>query len=184
MIVAGTRPVRRRVPRVVWICGVLLVSAFVAATVRLFVTPSLRPLPTRADAIIELAGPGDAARDRVALDLAGEGRAPVLAQSTLTGDTSCLPSVARVRIVCFHPNPDTTRGEARFIGAMAAKHHWTSVILVTTPDQAWRARLRVSRCFSGTIYSATARLPWRDWIRQIPYQWTASVKALTVERSC
>ena len=67
---------------------------------------------------------------------------------------------------------------------MAARLDWHSVILVTTPDQAWRARLRVSRCFPGKVYVATAHLPSWDWFRQVPYQWLASVKALTIERSC
>lgn len=35
----------------------------------------------------------------------------------------------------FHPDLNTTRGEARHIGAIAAQRHWASVILVTTPDQ-------------------------------------------------
>ena len=89
-----------------------------------------------------------------------------------------------VTVECFHPDPDTTRGEARYIGQLAAQRHWTSVILVTTPDQAWRARLRVSRCFDGEIYNVTAHLPLRMWFQQIPYQWVASVKALTIERAC
>ena len=148
-----------------------MVVALSAVTVRVFVWPDLQPLPERADAIIELAGPGDRYRDRVALDLAREQRAPVLIQSTLPDDTSCLPPVAGVRIECFHPDLNTTRGEARYIGAIAAQRHWASVILVTTPDQAWRAHLRVSRCFPGTVYNATAHLPVWDWFRQIPYQW-------------
>jgi hypothetical protein len=174
----------RRSLRVAGIGGVVVLAAFLAITARLFVWPDLQPLPGRADAIIELAGPGDLDRDRVALELARQHAAPVLIQSTLASDTSCLPPVAGVRIMCFHPRPNTTRGEARYIGALAAKRHWGSVILVTTPDQAWRAHLRVSRCFPGKIYNATAHLPVVDWLKQIPYQWAASIKALTVERAC
>jgi hypothetical protein len=55
---------------------------------------------------------------------------------------------------------------------------------VTTPDQAWRARLWTARCYSGDAYVATTPLPLVDWIGQIPYQWGATVKAFTVERSC
>jgi hypothetical protein len=161
-----------------------VMALLVAATARIYVWPDLQPLPVRADAIIELAGPADDDRDRVALDLARNQKAPVLVQSTLASDTACLPPVAGVRLMCFHPDPVTTRGEARYIGNIAARQHWHSVILVTTPDQAWRARLRVSRCFPGKVYIATAHLPARDWLRQIPYQWLASVKALTIERSC
>lgn len=184
LVEPAARPTRRRSVRAAGIVGAVVVVAFLAVTARLFVWPDLQPLPAHADAIIELAGPGDNSRDEVALDLARQHAAPVLIQSTLTGDTSCLPPVAGVRIECFHPNPSTTRGEARYIGALAAERHWSSVILVTTPDQAWRAHLRVSRCFPGTVYNATAHLPVLDWLRQIPYQWAASIKALTVERSC
>jgi uncharacterized SAM-binding protein YcdF (DUF218 family) len=149
-----------------------------------FVWPRLRPLPIRADAIVELGGARSSDRDRVALALAHDGKAPVIIQSTVVGDTHCLPPVPDVRIECFHSVPWTTRGEARFIAALAAKRHWRSIILVTTPDQAWRADLRFSRCFPGSIYNATASLRWHDWFRQIPYQWAASIKALTYERAC
>jgi hypothetical protein len=161
-----------------------VIALFAVVTARVFVWPDLRPLPVRADAIVELAGPGDDDRDRVALELASDRKAPVLVQSTVAGDTACLPPVTGVQLVCFHPDPVTTRGEARYIGTIAARRDWHSVILVTTPDQAWRARLRVSRCFPGEVYVATAHLPAGDWLSQIPYQWLASAKALTIERSC
>jgi hypothetical protein len=53
-----------------------------------------------------------------------------------------------------------------------------AIVLVTTPDQAWRARLRTVRCYGGKVYVVTSHLPLLDWPRQIPYQWTATVKAL------
>jgi uncharacterized SAM-binding protein YcdF (DUF218 family) len=164
--------------------AVALVAAFAAVTARLFVWPDLRPLPARADAIVELGGTRALDRDRVALALARAQKAPVLLQSTLAGDTKCLPPIPGVRIECFHPEPWTTRGEARYIAGIAAERHWNSIILVTTPDQAWRADLRFSRCFPGNIYNATAALHWHEWFRQIPYQWTASIKAVTTERAC
>jgi hypothetical protein len=34
------------------------------------------------------------------------------------------------------------------------------------------------------VYNATAQLPFFEWFRQVPYQWLASIKALTLERSC
>jgi uncharacterized SAM-binding protein YcdF (DUF218 family) len=176
--------VRRRVLLAVAIGAVLFVAAVAAVTARVFVRPDLEPLPGRADAIIELGGPRMLDRDRVALELAREHRAPVLIQSTIASDTRCLPPAGGVRVECFEADPRTTRGEAHYIAAIAAERNWDSIILVTTPDQAWRARLRLSRCFPGKVYSATAPLRWHDWFRQIPYQWGASIKALTVERAC
>jgi uncharacterized SAM-binding protein YcdF (DUF218 family) len=171
-----------------WVVGILLVVAvFVAATARLFIWPDLAPTPRHVDAIIELGGAAQDRRDRLALELAREHRADFLVQSTTTqeaGTNTCLPAVPRVTILCFHADPNTTRGEARYIAAEAARRDWRSVILVTTPDQAWRARLRTTRCFAGEVYVATTPLPPLSWIWQIPYQWAATVKALTVEGSC
>jgi hypothetical protein len=87
-----------------------------------------------------------------------------------------------VTVICFHPDPVTTRGEARQIGVLAAERHWKSVILVTSQDHAWRARLRTRRCFAGAVYVSTTSLPALAWFRQIPYQWAATAKALSLNR--
>lgn len=167
--------------------AVAVFIAIAAATARVFIWPDLPTLPSKANAIVELAGPNDAGRDAAALALARANRAPILIQSTSASDSTsdtCLPPVSGVRVMCFHPDPGTTRGEAQYIGRMAAADGWSSVILVTTPDQAWRARLRVSRCFPGTVYVQTAPLPPSLWLGQIVYQWAASIKALVFQTSC
>jgi len=168
------------------VVAVVLFVTFAATTVRVFVWPSLPPLPDHVDAIIELAGPGD--RDAVTTALAKQHLAPVVIQSTLARDVTaaenCLPPISGVTIECFNPVPGTTRGEARYIGEQGAAHNWHSVIIVTTPDHAWRARLRVERCFPGQVYVATSPLPKWDWLRQIPYQWAATVKAELFQRDC
>jgi uncharacterized SAM-binding protein YcdF (DUF218 family) len=162
-----------------------VIAFFGVATARLFVWPPLPELPARADAIIELGGPGN--RDGAALALAREHRAPLVIQSTVieeAGTNSCLPPIPDVTIMCFHADPGTTRGEARQIGALAAEQHWKSVILVTSRDHAWRAQLRVRRCFPGDVYVSMTSLPLWAWFRQIPYQWGATAKALVSERAC
>jgi uncharacterized SAM-binding protein YcdF (DUF218 family) len=167
------------------VIAVLALVVFGVATVRLFVLPDLAPLPAHADAIIELAGPG--IRDAATMELVHEGKAPVVVQSTVAaeaGTHTCLPQTPGVEVLCFNPDPGTTLGEARYIGQVAAQRHWQSVIIVTTPDHALRAQLRVGRCFPGTIYVATSPLPWFDWFKQIPYQWAASVKALVFQTGC
>jgi uncharacterized SAM-binding protein YcdF (DUF218 family) len=165
----------------------LAILACAVCTARLFIWPDLPPLPQRADAIVELGGPAIEGRDRLAIHLAREHRAAFLVQSTTVkeaGTDRCLPATRSVTVLCFHPLPGTTRGEAQWIAREARRRNWRSVIVVTTPDQAWRARLRVRRCFDGEVYSATSRLPFSMWFRQIPYQWLASAKALTVQRAC
>jgi len=177
----------RRSHRRVDVVAILLLVVFGAASARLFVWPSLEPLPRHVDAIIELGGPANDRRDQVAVELAREGRADFMVQSTTRGEAgthSCLPAVPSVTTLCFHADPNSTRGEAQWVAAEADRRGWGSVILVTTPDQAWRAMLRTTRCFSGDVYVATAPLPPLEWIWQIPYQWAASAKALTIERTC
>jgi uncharacterized SAM-binding protein YcdF (DUF218 family) len=155
-------------------------------TAHLFIWPDLPPLPARADVIVQLGGPGN--RRLVALDLARQGRAPLVAISVSDAEVNtkwCHKGRLRdVSVLCFHSEPSTTRGEARAIAGMAEQHGWRSVILVTTPDQASRATLRASRCYDGNIFVATAQLPWYQWPTQIVYQSAATVKAYTVETSC
>jgi uncharacterized SAM-binding protein YcdF (DUF218 family) len=176
----------RRRRRRTWILAAsIILLLFAAATVRLFVRPELPPLPPTADAIIELGGPGN--RDAVALDLARAHRAPLLIQSTVENDATsdtCLEPVPQVRIMCFHAEPNTTQGEARYIGRMGEQYQWKSVFVVTSPDHAWRARLLIERCFPGKVYIVTTHLPPIYWFRQIPYQWLATAKALTIHRRC
>jgi uncharacterized SAM-binding protein YcdF (DUF218 family) len=179
--------VRRRRRLRVLIGGFGLLLLLAVATLHLIVWPRLPPLPKRVDAIVELGGSAVAGRDQLAIRLAREGRARYLVQSTVPADThhgTCLPGAPGVTVLCFHAEPATTRGEAQAIRRLAARYHWRSLVLVTTPDQAWRARLRVSRCFAGPVYVATSHLPLRDWLTQIPYQWAASAKALLWQRSC
>ena len=120
--------------------------------------------------------------------LAQQHLAPVVIQSTWPATsrpprTACRPSPTSPSSAST-PIPATTRGEARYIGEQGAAQHWSSVIIVTTPDHAWRARLRVERCFPGQVYVATSPLPKLDWLRQIPYQWAATVKAELFQRDC
>jgi hypothetical protein len=184
----GIPPARRgrRRHRGLALALVVLVGACSAATGRLFVWPELPPLPDQADAIVELGGPG--ARRPLALDLHRTGRAPVVAISVSAdeaGTSWCdRGNLDGVPVICFRPDPYTTRGEARAVAELARQHGWRSVILVTSPDQAWRATVRVSRCFDGEITVATTPLPPHRWPQQIAHQWIGTAKAFTYETSC
>jgi uncharacterized SAM-binding protein YcdF (DUF218 family) len=186
MPVVIIRPVpRRRWWRWLAVAFLVLTLAVGGLTYRLFVRPELPPLPDRADVIFVLSGYGD--RIHIAERLVREGRAPVVVWSTTAERAAapCLSGLAHeVTVMCIHPEPYSTRGEARAIATLAAEHGWRSMILVTTRDQAWRARVRVSRCFDGEIYHAIAELPRDMWPRQVAYQWGATIKAFTVEIPC
>ena len=160
-----------------------LVVALLLVTARLFVWPA-EGMPARVSAIVMLAGPGD--RLPVALQLAREHRAPMLVVSRGWQGYGgpCPRPVPAVQLICFDPNPGNTRGEAEFAGQLAKRYHWRSVVLVTTRAQDTRARIIVQRCFSGSLYVATAPLPVSAWPYQIAYGWGALVKALVVQRNC
>ena len=152
-------------------------------TARLLVWPA-QGMPTRVSAIVMLAGPGD--RLPVALQLAREHRAPVLVVSRGWQGYGgpCPPPVPGVKLICFDPDPGTTRGEAEVIGRLAKQFHWSSVVLVTTRTQDTRARIITERCFDGSTYVVTAPLPRSEWPYEIVYGWGALFKALLVARTC
>jgi len=162
-----------------------LVVVFAVASAFLFVWPP-RGMPARVSAIVVLGGVGD--RIPFALRLAAGHRAPVMVVSTSTpmrtGSTACVPPVRGVTIICFNPDPQTTRGEAEFAGRMAQRYHWTSLAIVAIAPQDLRARLRFGRCLGAKVYVVTAPLPLTDWPYEIAYEWGATFKALVLQRSC
>ena len=96
----------------------------------------------------------------------------------------CPSSTPGVRLICFDPDPGNTRGEAQFVGRLAQRYHWHSVVLVTAREQDTRARIRMGRCFSGSIYVVAASLPLSNVPYQVAYEWGALFKALVLQRSC
>jgi uncharacterized SAM-binding protein YcdF (DUF218 family) len=161
-----------------------LFVAFFTASALLFVFPTMGA-PARVDAIVVLGGSGD--RLGLGLTLAREGRAPYLVLSMglpWLPPGVCTQHVGPAKVICFHPNPDTTQGEAEGASRIAEEHGWSSLLLVTTRDQVWRAHLRFQRCYSGKIYGIGAPVPWSGWPYAIFYQWAGTIKAEVTQRSC
>jgi hypothetical protein len=180
---AGEHSLRRL--RRFLIAATLLLAAFGVATGRLFVWPP-QGMPAHVDAIVMLNGSGD--RLDTALDLAWAHRAPIIVisrGSPYWGHGSiCAPKMPGVKVICFDPDPSTTRGEAEFAGRLAKRYRWHSIVLVTTTPQDTPARLRVQRCFPGKIYVVTAPLPAHEWPYTVAYEWGATFNALILQRSC
>jgi hypothetical protein len=143
-------------------------------------------MPAHVDAIVMLDGTGD--RLDTALDLAWAHRASTIVisrGSKYWGHGSvCAPKIPQVRVICFDPNPPTTRGEAEFAGRLAARYHWRSIVVVAISAQDIVARIRVSRCFSGKIYVVNGSLRRRDLPYEVAYYWGATIEALLLQRSC
>jgi uncharacterized SAM-binding protein YcdF (DUF218 family) len=162
---------------------VILLTVFCAASGWLFVFPSTG-MPAKVDAIVVPGGLGN--RIDAALHLAKQDRARylVLSEGEWIPPGLCGSRVGTASVICFMPDPDTTQGEARGTARLARSYGFRSIVLVTTPDQTWRAKLRFGRCYSGQIFAVTTPLPLSEWPFQIAYQWTATVKAEVVNRGC
>jgi hypothetical protein len=163
------------------VAGAVVVVAFLALSAVLFVWPRT-DAPRKVDAIFVLGG----ANDRVTkgLKLASEGYAPNLLIST-PGSSACRYSMEGVSIVCFHPSPDTTQGESRYVAKLASERQWRQIIVVSGTAQTLRARLRLDRCYSGTALFDPADPPdVIGWVRGVLYEWGALAMALTIQRGC
>lgn len=85
---------------------------------------------------------------------------------------------------CFRPAPLTTQGEARFVVDYALKNDLDSITVITTADQARRARVRFGRCWSKRLAVVVAPASVEVVLARLPYEAAASVKAAVFQRSC
>ena len=164
--------------------GVLVLALWGRLTAVLFVWSSVDPIKgARADAILVMGGPGP--RLQVALKLAKEHAAPVMLVSVASVRWNC-PNldIPGIRVQCFRPDPYTTQGEARYAAKQARLHGWHSLIVVSLVPKSTRARLRVQRCFQGTVKVVAARPSLASWAYGVIYEWGALTKALVWQRSC
>lgn len=111
---------------------------------------------TRADAVVVLGGEHDG-RESYGLELAARGYADtVLLSNPYWIDDNimkqaCAASTPEVKVVCFKPEPGTTRGEAIFTQQMAERFEWDHVIVVSWRYHLLRARTVFSQCFDGAV---------------------------------
>jgi len=181
----GPRHARgRRWPRRLLVGAAVVVVLVAAATARLFVWPPTdRPAPV--DAVVALGGDPGQRRAAAAIALARGGYAPV-AVISLGGHPAvpCPHPVPGVRLVCFRAHPLDTRGEAEYVAALAARRHWTRLIIVPERSQATRARLVFTRCTSAHLVVAPVNDPLSALPYDVAYEWAALAKALVLRRSC
>ena len=87
--------------------------------------------------------------------------------------------------MCFTPSPETTRGEAEAIGALARERGWSDLVVVTSTPHVTRARMLVDRCYDGALQvtGATPGTGLPGWIAAVTHEWAGLAEAM-VERSC
>ena len=158
-------------------------------TARLFVWPPA-DTPKGADAVVIFVG-GRGERLAAAERLMAAGLAPNLVVPNGTapewpaGNRACSEDLP-YDVHCPRPEPDTTRGEARTIAALAEENGWSRVIVVTSSYQLSRARLLLGRCFDGEVLGVRAQpeLSALAWARRIGHEWLGWIHAITIRRDC
>jgi uncharacterized SAM-binding protein YcdF (DUF218 family) len=163
------------------------VLLFAAASAVLFVFPR-EDDPRSADAVVVLSG----SRDRLptGLELVRKGVAPVLILSD--GAVPGWPEANRLcarggrgfRTICFHAEPYSTRGEARFVARLMQRRGWRHVVVVTSRYHVFRARMDFRRCVDGDVDGVGAGTSAVQWVEGVAQEWPKLAYALTVARSC
>lgn len=162
---------------------VILIALFLAATARLFLWPPINA-PAKVDAVVALGGDPGQRRAHQAIRLAEAGDAPVAVISLGGNPPVACPAAANIQIVCFRADPLDTRGEAEFVARLAARRHWTSLIVVPERSQTTRARVLFTRCTSVHLLWVPVTDPLSHLAYDVAYEWGALIKALVVQRSC
>jgi hypothetical protein len=164
---------------VIWLLGCYLV----------LVEPTVNKL-ARVDAILVLGPPDVDGRAEAGYALARAHYADTVVVSVQSDLQQQLKGACRnqnpgYQVICFQPDPGSTRGEAREIGRLARAHHWRSVIVITSRYHISRARMIIERCMPGTVLmvAAPGKPAVSTWLRQFFYQSAAYVKAFAA-RGC
>ncbi len=163
----GTDPSLRAFLRRAALAAFVAVLMWIVASYPLFYAPPLAE-PARADAIVVLGG---ASRERLPEGerLLAEGLAPVLVLSNtgLPGNAAAdrlCEDPGELPIVCFSPDPLTTRGEARAIARLARDEGWDHVLVVTSNYHALRSLMHLGQCSSARVGMA-GTVPDLGWVR-------------------
>lgn len=174
------RSARRR-----WLIIVVALVVVLAAIVeiRLYVVPASDGAGP-ADAVVVLGGQEYKARLQTADAMLAKFPGSVVVVSIPGGIACPAQPQGASAILCFSPHPSTTQGEARAATKLAAKYGWKSIEVVTTADQVWRARLRFTRCWSGSLRMVRSDSSIYSRMRAVPYESAATVKAETLQRGC
>lgn len=172
-------------------------TTLIATVLAALVTWVAVSLDVVVDPQVDEVGPVDAAyvigpvetRIEEALAVMDTGVAPVLlATTSVNADTGehyatdhCRLRTATYRVECVLPEPYTTRGEARVLGARVAEHGWDRVAVMTSTPHAARTRMLMERCTDADVLvwttDAGTDRSLRGWAQAAVYQSGAWLKA-------
>ena len=166
------------------VVSVTLGTAWLAACYALFYNPRTEPLH-EVDAVVVLAG-ASGERLPAGLELMDQGIAPALVLSS-TGSPGNVHSDrlcdhrpdAAFQLICFAPEVDTTRGEARRIARLAKDNEWDRVAVVTSSYHVTRASIFIEQC-SSKDFAMVATDPDAspaEWLQRFAEESAGSVSA-------
>src|SRR5450756_1638735 len=187
---SGNLSMRQRRLRIVLVVLAVLAAIFSIATDRLFVDPHNDPVKPSNAVVVIAGGP---LRLKKGLELVREGIAPLLLVSNPHGAWAyqweapdiCNGKKRPFQVICFHPHPESTQGEARAVARIASERHLRSVIVVTSDFHVTRARLEMRRCFHGKLAVIGTPLNNATKLPQlIAMEWLKLANAEIFDRGC
>jgi len=97
----------------------------------------------------------------------------------------CAGRPTEYQVICFDPDPRTTRGEARELGRLAEENGWDRVAVVAARYHISRSRSIVRRCYPGTLLmlQAPMDIPLVNWTYQYVRQTLGYLK-VAVQSGC
>lgn len=184
---SSASPARIKTGKRITACITALVLVWIAACIPLFVFPRTAE-PAPADVLFVLGPPS--ARVEYAEQLMVEGIAPTIAISMPVDENGDIQGAyceaeRSYKIICFHPDPFTTEGEALALTELAEEHGWKTANVVAPTFHVFRAKWIIERCFPGTVAMVgyDENLNVLEWAYQFAYQSAATVKA-AVDTRC
>lgn len=165
----------------------ITLAAWILLGVPLYVAPPTRT-PEPADVLFVLGPPTE--RVEYAEKLMNMGIAHTIAISMpLNSDGNIENEYCDAKrpyqIICFHPDPFTTQGEAKVLVQMAQAYGWRSANVLTAQFHVSRAKQIIGRCYDDTF----RMIPYYEdmslvrWAFQYAYQTAAFVK-VALRKGC
>jgi uncharacterized SAM-binding protein YcdF (DUF218 family) len=166
----------------------LALVAWLALCAVLFVWPR-EDSPERADAVVVLAG---GRKDRLAkgLELMREQVAGTLvisdgrAKDWPAANRLCDGDARAFRVVCFRPDPYSTKGEAEAVARLGRRNGWSSIAVVTSRFHVFRARMLFERCFKGDVEAVGSRYKLHYLPSALVWETGKLAWALGADRDC
>ncbi len=164
-----------------------LLLAAIGLSAKLFIWPEQHPAG-RSDAVVVLAG----SKKRLAkgLELMQRGLAPVLvisdglAPGWPTANRLCRLGSKSFEVICFRPDPYSTRGEAERVTRMAKNRGWRTVTVVTSTFHLTRARMLFKRCLKARTQFVGADYPLARLPQFVVSEWVKLAYSETLKRGC